>query len=139
MEDKICDFRKLLVNHPDTDECARFFESLDLSNGWKMSIQASKVHHADPKETLNNIYDYTTMELALSVDGIWVDMNNNETIKNFDRYKDLIPFCSVDKHTIGSYVPIGIILDLSEFEDWEEMNIETMINKYSEPKINIKF
>jgi hypothetical protein len=56
---------------------------------YTLSIQASEYHYCEPRETLEDLSQYTEMEIAIFKNGEWVQPREDEKIKQFPRYSEL--------------------------------------------------
>jgi hypothetical protein len=82
----------------------------------KLSIQASEYHYCEPRETLEDLSRYTAMEIAIFKGGEWVQPRNDEKIKQFPRYEELIDRYEEGGTTsVGGWIPIDLIQDLYEY------------------------
>jgi hypothetical protein len=82
---------------------------------YEMSIQASYAHYCEPRETLEDITQYTEMELAIFKGGKWVQPRNDEKIKQFPRYEELEERYEEGNVTVAGWVPVDLLQDLYEY------------------------
>jgi hypothetical protein len=81
---------------------------------YTMSIQASYVHYCWPRETLENLNDYESMELALFIED-WVQPRNDDYIRNFKRYYELLECYEPGDIAVGAYMKLDLLEDLYKY------------------------
>ena len=77
------DFRELLKNR-DMKDGMRLLERIKLGD-YELSIQASEHHYSYPKETLNNLFDYEDMEIAIFKNDEFINVEKDSF---FNEWKD---------------------------------------------------
>jgi len=82
---------------------------------YEMSIQASFAHYCEPRETLEDLSQYTEMELALFKDGEWVQPRGDEKIKVFPRYAELEERYEEGNVAVAGWVPVDLLQDLYDY------------------------
>jgi RNA-binding protein YlmH len=82
---------------------------------YEMSIQASYAHYCEPRETLEDLTQYTEMELALFKNGGWVQPREDEKIKQFPRYLELEERYEEGDVAVAGYVPVDLLQDLYDY------------------------
>lgn len=82
---------------------------------YEMSIQASYAHYCEPRETLEDLTQYTEMELALFKNGKWVQPRGDEKIKAFPRYAELEERYEEGNVPVAGWVPVDLLQDLYEY------------------------
>lgn len=85
----------------------RWFKPIIVNEDIKLSIQASYCHYCNPRQTLSDISDYYTMEMAILKRDEFVSVNevtdNKILIEQFANYYD---------ETIYGFVPVDLIEEL---------------------------
>lgn len=104
------DFRELLKNRS-VDDGMRLLERIKLGD-YELSIQASEHHYSYPKETLNNLFDYEDMEIAIFKNNEFVNIEEDSF---FNRWKDREEFLKSYDGMVGVYTPIKIIQSLYDY------------------------
>jgi hypothetical protein len=90
---------------------SRQFKPLEYDWGY-LSIQASALHRCTPWETLEDLSQYKTMEMAaMSVEGGFLDVG---WLDGFDRGPELVECFD---GTVYNYVPVELIAELVEWLD----------------------
>lgn len=80
-----------------------------------LSIQASKYHYCNPRETMSNFSDYNTMELAIFNNRLQcLDVKKSKFFNEFERRDELLQYADdVDSDSlVFGYVPVDLINDL---------------------------
>lgn len=114
LEDKYPSFRQAIIEGLiDT----RRFKPVRVGD-YYLSIQASRFFYCTPRQTLEDIYQYKAMEIAILQDDEgrteFIRPCEDKILKGFSRYGELCEFYHVEK-VVGSYVPIDLIQDLYEY------------------------
>ena len=104
------DFRSLLTER-DNDGFIRHLNRLPVG-GYELSIQASKHAYCIPKKTLENLFDYTAMEVAIFKDNKWTGV---EIDSFFDEWKDKECFLEDYDGVVAGYVPVEVIQSLYDY------------------------
>lgn len=122
------DFRELLKTTENS--CSyRLFNHLSVGD-YTLSIQASSAHYCEPRKTLENIYDYTSMELAIfkGKGTKFIDISDDSFFNDW-KYKNKFLEENFDG-VLGGYVDIYVIQSLYEYILSQDKNIEkTLIDK----------
>ncbi|WP_075810116.1 hypothetical protein [Clostridium perfringens] len=104
------DFRELLETGYGGYRGFRVLQHLNVGE-YKLSIQASDGHYCEPRKLLNNIYDYTHMEVAI-IKGDFVHIGFDNFFDNWE-YKE--KFLENFDGCVAGYIPIDIIQSLYEY------------------------
>lgn len=78
------DFRKLLKEASRSEEFGRWFEDLDVSGKFLLSIQASDIHACTPTEVLDDPMAYQSFELILSQKDETLDLPGFGALEDFE-------------------------------------------------------
>lgn len=118
------DFRELLkieqyndyseIKHSLYLEPYRLFKGIDIGR-FTISIQASQNHYCTPRHTLNDIYKYEDMEIAIFEKDKWIQPHTDIRFKNFNRLDELLDRYEEGNIAVGGYVPVNLIQDLCNF------------------------
>ena len=113
------DFRDLLVLKSKSDhsfglEPTRLFCQVNIGD-YQASIQASAFHYCQPRNTLEDIYGYESMEMALFKDNSWINPIEDERFMDFKRLNELEDFWENGDVSVGSFIPIDLIQDLCNY------------------------
>jgi hypothetical protein len=92
----------------------RHFNALEAGQ-YKISIQASKFHYCEPRETLGDLADYSEMEIAIFKNNKWVQPRDDEYIQQFERFPELIEHYEDGDTAVGGWLPVDLIQDLYEY------------------------
>ena len=92
----------------------RHFNHIEAGE-YTLSVQASYYHYCDPRETLEDLSQYTEMELAIFKDGEWVQPREDEKIKQFSRYVELEEKYEQGGVPVGGYIPVSLLQELYEY------------------------
>lgn len=107
------DFRELLKIEESWEKFRRF-KAIKVGK-YYLSIQASFSHYCDPRETVD-IYNYESMEIAIfDSDNEWVQPREDEYIKNFLRYEELIDGYEDGEVAVRGWIDIDLIQDLCNY------------------------
>ncbi|MGV2640177.1 hypothetical protein GNF86_01810 [Clostridium perfringens] len=117
------DFRELLKNR-DMKDGMRLLERIKLGD-YELSIQASEHHYSYPKETLNNLFDYEDMEVAIFKNNEFVNIEEDSF---FNGWKDREEFLKSYDGMVGAYTPIKIIQSLYDYLE-KSISRKSIINK----------
>lgn len=83
---------------------------------FNLSVQASKGHYCKPREYLEDINKYTSVEIAIfDKDGNWVKPRDNKKLMEFPRIVELLNYYESGDIAVGVFVPIGIVEELIEY------------------------
>lgn len=97
-------------------KCGRTRILNQISAGdYELSIQASEYHYCEPRKTIEDLSEYTSMEVAIFKDNSWVQPRKDEYIKSFKRYKELIDCYEEGDIAVGGYIPVNLIQDLFDY------------------------
>lgn len=96
------------------------FKAIKISD-YYLSIQASYGHYCTPRLTLENIYHYETMEIAIIKDNEMIE--EDEVLSYFDRYEELKGYCV---GAVFAYVPINLIQILYNYLKLHEKEKEIL-------------
>lgn len=107
------DFRKLLSERVDDFTGTRLLNQIKVG-GYELSIQASNFHYCTPRTDLP-LDEYEEMELAIFKNDKWVQPRNDNKIKSFPRYEELINLYEDGDIAVGGYIPIDLIQDLCNY------------------------
>lgn len=113
------DFRELLkskegivtIQLPFSVIKKRIFDKIKLGE-YELSIQASEYHYCTPRETLENIYDYDAMEVAIFKNNDFHDISEDRFFYDWAHYEE---FLERYDGMVASYLSINIIQSLFEF------------------------
>lgn len=87
------DFRDLLVEANRSERFGRYFDEIAILTKFRMSVQASDAHECTPCETLDDLREYETFEVAFSqLDrpltqpkyGAWEELQNEPWAGGFE-------------------------------------------------------
>lgn len=110
------EFLKELVSYEGVvqvgDSLYQHFNHIKVGNV-NLSIQGSQGHYCSPRETINP-KEYMSMEMAVIVDGEWVNLENDHLFDDFDKVED---FKIYEGGTEGLYgfIPVELIEDLYQY------------------------
>ena len=113
------DFRNLLTER-NNDGFIRHLNRLPVG-GYELSIQASKHAYCIPRGTLENLFDYTAMEVAIFKDDKWTGVERDSF---FDEWKDKECFLEDYDGMVAGYVPVEVIQSLYEYIEAKNNNME---------------
>lgn len=106
------DFRELLKQEEKGYSTSyRKFKAIKIGD-YSFSIQASGSHYCSPRITMEDIYYYRTMEIAILKNEDWVDLNNESFFFDWIDYES---FLENYDGMVGSYIPIDMIQSLLDF------------------------
>ena len=117
------DFRELLKNRDMKDDM-RLLERIKLGD-YELSIQASEHHYSYPKETLNNLFDYEDMEVAIFKNNEFVNIEEDSFFNEWE-YKE--EFLKSYDGMVGAYMPIEIIQSLYNYLE-KSIGRKSIMNK----------
>lgn len=83
-----------------------------IAGDYKISIQGSSSNYSNPRQYLENIEDYIQVEIAIFKGKVWVQPREDELIKNFSRYDELIDVYEYGCTAVGAYVDYKLVKEL---------------------------
>lgn len=106
------DFRNLLTER-DNDGFVRRLNRITVGD-YELSIQASRHAYCTPEKTLENLFDYKTMEVAIFKDNKWVSVESDNF---FDGWRLAYKECFLQYYDgmVAGYVPVRVIQSLYEY------------------------
>lgn len=102
------------INWWDATYRPRTFEIIQIGD-YKLSIQASVCHYCEPARTLDDLTQYKSMEIAIVKGNKWIHPKDDEYIRQFTRYDELIDKYQEGEQPVGEFVPVDLIEDLIEY------------------------
>lgn len=104
------DFRELLeVGSKEEANEFRMFKSIKIGK-FDASIQASKYHYCEPRQTADPIR-YYSMEMAIFEGKEWINPLEDGRFKGFEKELNW----ELGSHGVGGYIPVSTIQELCEY------------------------
>lgn len=110
------DFRELLIENGRYKYLNKTYSNRLILGEYGVSIQMGKRCYSNPNIEFDSINKYESMEVALFKNGNQINIANDEYIKNFKRYEDLLLCLNGDDYLpVMGYVTTDLIQDLCEY------------------------
>lgn len=96
-------------------ECKPNRDKISVGN-YMLSLQGSRTHYSIPREYLENIQDYKSVEVAIfKENSSWVDPKDEDVFSDFKDIELLLGHFEDGANPVGGQVPIGLVNDFIEF------------------------
>lgn len=104
------DFRESLENKEITP-FRRMLKRICIGN-YEVSIQASTTHYSIPSKTLENLFDYEAMEVAIIQNNQFVNIGEDAF---FNEWKEREKFLEDYDGEVAGFIPIRMIQSLCDY------------------------